>query len=73
MPLPKLGVGTGLFRCRHAYTRRLAQTISAQAIAAVDRHRQLGSLFGAPAVTRQAAPKLRSTTGTIQLPSRRIC
>ena len=54
-------------------SRRLrAQAIPAQAVAAIDRHRQLCAFVRAPAVTRQAAAKIRSAIGTRQTPRSRI-
>jgi hypothetical protein len=44
--------------------RRLAQAIAAQAIAAIDRHRQDEVFLGAPARPRDVAGELRSASGT---------
>jgi hypothetical protein len=44
--------------------RSLAQTIPAQAIPAIERHRQAGGFLGAPARPRQAAGEFRSAAGT---------
>jgi hypothetical protein len=45
-------------------SRRLAQAIAAQAIAAVDRHRQDGVFLGTPARSRDVAGEFRSASGT---------
>jgi len=44
----------------------LPQAIAAQAIAAIDRHRQDGGFLGAPARSRQAAGEFRSAAGASQ-------
>jgi hypothetical protein len=44
--------------------RGLAQTIAAQAILAIERHRQARGFFGTPAGTCQAAGEFRSAPGT---------
>ena len=44
--------------------RRLAQTLSAQAILALHRHRQLGGLLRAPAIARHIAAELGAAAGT---------
>jgi hypothetical protein len=41
-----------------------AQTIAAQAVLAVERHRQPRGFLGAPAWPRKAAGELRSASGT---------
>jgi len=43
--------------------RHLAQTIPAQAVAAVGRHRQARGFLGAPARSRQAAGKFGPAAG----------
>jgi len=49
------------------YVRRhLPQAIPAQAIAAIEGHRQAGGFLGAPARPRQAAGEFRSAAGTSQ-------
>jgi len=49
------------------YVRRhLPQAIAAQAIAAIEWHRQAGGFLGAPARPRQAAGEFRSAAGTSQ-------
>jgi hypothetical protein len=53
----------GLGSVRGDLRRRLPQTIPAQAILAVIRHRQPGGFLGAPAWTRQAAGEFRSASG----------
>ena len=44
--------------------RRLPQTVPAQTILAVIRHRQAGRVLGAPAWPRQAAGEFRAASGT---------
>jgi hypothetical protein len=44
--------------------RSLPQAIAAQAILAIDRHRQARNFLGAPARPRQAAGEFRSAPGT---------
>jgi isochorismate synthase EntC len=44
--------------------RGLAQAIAAQAILAIERHRQARDFFGTPAGTCQAAGEFRSAPGT---------
>jgi hypothetical protein len=44
--------------------RSLPQTIAAQAILGIDRHRQAGNLLGTPARPSQAAGEFRSAPGT---------
>jgi hypothetical protein len=53
-------------RCvsRGVSRRRLAQTIAAQAIPAIDRHRQADNFLGAPARPGPAAGEFRSASGT---------
>src|SRR4030081_1178850 len=46
------------------YVRHLPQAIPAQAIAAIDRHRQTRDFLGAPAWPWQAAGEFRSASGT---------
>jgi hypothetical protein len=53
-----------LFDNAHVCRRSLAQTIPAQAIRAIERHRQAGGFLGAPARPRQAAGEFRSAAGT---------
>jgi hypothetical protein len=49
-----------------ARIRHLPQAIPAQAIAAIEWHRQAGGFLGAPARPRQAAGEFRSAAGTSQ-------
>jgi hypothetical protein len=44
--------------------RRFPQAIAAQAVLAVERHRQSRGFLGAPARPREAAGELRSASGT---------
>jgi hypothetical protein len=46
------------------YVRRLAQTVPAQAIAAIDRHRQPRNFLGTPARARQVAGEFSSASRT---------
>jgi hypothetical protein len=48
------------------FCRGFAQTIRAQAVLAVERHRQPRGFLGAPARSRQAAGEFRSASGTAQ-------
>jgi hypothetical protein len=57
------GAAGGLLRSGRL-RRSLAQTIAAQAILAIERHRQARNFFGAPAGTGQAAGEFRSAPGT---------
>jgi hypothetical protein len=54
------------------FGRRLPQTISAQAILAIERHRQAGGFLGAPARSREAAGEFRSAPGTGKPPRDRL-
>jgi hypothetical protein len=47
-----------------ALPRLLPQTLPAQAIAAIGRHRQAGGFLGAPAWTRETAGEFGSAAGT---------
>jgi hypothetical protein len=55
-----------------ASARHLPQAIPAQAIAAVDRHRQAGGFLVAPAWPCQAAGEFRSAAGTGEAAGGRI-
>jgi hypothetical protein len=46
------------------FSRRLAQTVPAQAIIIPDRHRQARGFLGAPARACEAAGEFRSAAGT---------
>jgi hypothetical protein len=69
---PGWSIARSRCRCAHALLRRLAQAIAAQAIAAVDRHRQFYGFLGAPARAGQAARKFRPAPGTGEAARQRI-
>jgi hypothetical protein len=48
----------------HVCRRHLSQAVAAQAIAAIERHRQPPGFLGAPARPGQAAREFRSAAGT---------
>jgi hypothetical protein len=54
------------------YVRHLPQAIPAQAIAALNRHRQPRGFLGAPARPCRAAGEFRSATGTSEAARNRI-
>jgi hypothetical protein len=55
-----------------ASARHLPQAIPAQAIAAIDRHRQADGFLGAPAWPCQTAGEFRSAAGTGEAAGGRI-
>jgi hypothetical protein len=52
--------------------RQLPQAIAAQAIAAIERHRQPRGFLGAPARSGETAGEFRSATGTGEAAGRRV-
>jgi hypothetical protein len=58
--------------CARGLTQLLPQALPAQAILAIDRHRQARGFLGAPARSRRAAGEFRAAAGTGEAARTRI-